>query len=53
MEEKVNYTAPDFDLDSADMETPLQEVKVNKVDPERPKRSRKIEEPSDLSLIHI
>ena len=47
MEEKVDYTAPDFDLDSADMETPLQEVKGNGVAPERPKRSRKIEEPSD------
>lgn len=47
MEEKVDYPAPDFDLDSADMETPLQEVKSNEIAPERPKRSRKIEEPSD------
>ena len=47
MEEKVNYTTPDFDLDSADIETPLQEIKGNEVASEKPKKFRKAEEPVD------
>ena len=47
MEEKVNYTTPDFDLDSADIETPLQEINGNEVASEKPKKFRKAEEPVD------
>ena len=47
MEEKVNYTTPDFDLDSADIETPLQEIKGNEVASEKPKEFRKAKEPVD------
>lgn len=47
MEERVNYTAPNFDLDDAEMkvtEVPLQENKDNEVFSERPKRPKKVEE---------
>ena len=47
MEEKLDYTISDFELDNTNMEIPLQEVKVSESTQEKPKRSKKVEEHSD------
>lgn len=47
MEEKLDYTISDFELDNTNMEIPLQEVKVSESTQEKPKRSKKVEEYSD------
>ena len=47
MEEKVDYTASDFELDDAAMETPLQEVSNNKVTLRESRKNKKVEESSD------
>lgn len=47
MEEKVDYTASDFELDDAAMETPLQEVSNNKVTLREPRKNKKVEESLD------
>lgn len=47
MEEKLDYTISDFELDNTNMEIPLQEVRVSESTQEKPKRSKKVEEHSD------
>lgn len=47
MEEKLDYTISDFELDNTNMEIPLQEVKVSESTQEKPKRSKKVEEHFD------
>lgn len=47
MEEKLDYTISNFELDNTNMEIPLQEVKVSESTQEKPKRSKKVEEHSD------
>lgn len=47
MEEKVNYTAFDLDLDSAATETPLKEIKTDKNISRNSKRTKRNDYPSD------
>lgn len=47
MEEKLDYTISNFELDNTNMEIPLQEIKVSESTQEKPKRSKKVEEYSD------
>ena len=49
MEEKVDYTVPDFDIDNT--ETPLQEVPKEEAIVKSPKKTQKKVEVSDDALV--
>ena len=51
MEEKVDYNTPDFDIDSADMEVPLQEVIMGETLTEKPKKAQKRTDDSIEDLV--
>jgi hypothetical protein len=51
MEEKVDYNTPDFDIDSADMEVPLQEVIMGETQTEKPKKAQKRTDDSIEDLV--
>ena len=51
MEEKVDYNTPDFDIDSADMEVPLQEVIMGETPTEKPKKAQKRTDDSIEDLV--
>ena len=51
MEERVDYTTPDFDLDGADMEVPLQEVIREEIPTEKFKKTQKRTEESMEDMV--